>query len=142
MHKQPCPFCPAPADRLFFENELVAGFWDAFPVSPGHALLVPRRHVATWFEATPEEWHALTDALPVAKREIERTHNPDGYNVGINCGAAAGQTVFHLHVHLIPRYHGDIEDPRGGVRHVLPRHANYLTTEGPSAPGPAVDRDR
>ena len=142
MHKQPCPFCPAPADRLFFENELVAGFWDAFPVSPGHALLVPRRHIPTWFDATPDEWHALTDALAVAKREIEKTHNPDGYNVGINCGAAAGQTVFHLHVHLIPRYLGDIEDPRGGVRHVLPRHANYLAPEGPSAPGPAIDCDR
>lgn len=139
MHKQPCPFCPAPVDRLFFENELVAGFWDAFPVSSGHALLVPRRHVATWFEAAPDEWHALSDALAVAKCEIEKTHNPDGYNVGINCGAAAGQTVFHLHVHLIPRYHGDIEDPRGGVRHVLPRHANYLAPESDPASRPVVE---
>lgn len=100
--------------------------WDAFPVSAGHALLIPMRHVATWFDATPEEQHSLIRALDVAKAEIDQRYRPDGYNIGINAGAAAGQTIFHLHVHLMPRYARDVPDPRGGVRHVIPDKANYL----------------
>jgi diadenosine tetraphosphate (Ap4A) HIT family hydrolase len=121
-----CLFCDPPDERLFFSDHLVAGLWDGYPVSPGHALLIPRRHVYTWFEATAEERTALMDALDKAKAEIERHHRPEGYNIGVNCGAAAGQTIFHLHVHLIPRYFGDVTDPRGGVRHVIPDKANYL----------------
>lgn len=121
-----CPFCTPDADRVFLRNEEVLGLWDRFPVSPGHALVVPRRHVADWFDATADEKTALLEGVDVAKAEIERQHRPDGYNIGINRGAAAGQTIFHLHVHVIPRYSGDVEDPRGGVRSVIPIKGNYL----------------
>jgi len=121
-----CPFCNPPEARVFFCGDQVFGLWDAYPVSPGHALLIPRRHIPTWFEATLEEHVALVSAIDQAKAIIEKSHRPDGYNVGINCGAAAGQTVFHLHVHLIPRYQGDVGDPRGGVRHIIADKANYL----------------
>lgn len=127
MSDHACPFCGPPADNVFFTGDLVIGIWDAFPVSPGHALLIPRRHVADWFEATPEEQAELLRAATVAKAVIETRYRPNGYNLGINAGAAAGQTVFHLHFHVIPRYTGDVPDPRGGVRHVIPSKANYLT---------------
>jgi superfamily II DNA or RNA helicase/diadenosine tetraphosphate (Ap4A) HIT family hydrolase/HKD family nuclease len=126
------PFKNPDPQRIFLQTDLVIALWDAFPVSPGHALLIPRREVPTWFDATPEEQQALTQAITLAKQEIEKHHNPDGYNIGINAGAAAGQTVFHLHVHVIPRYTGDVEDPRGGVRHVIPAKANYLVKEAPA----------
>ena len=122
-----CPFCNPTLERLFFADSVVMGLWDGFPVSPGHALIVPRRHVPTWFDASSEEKLALTKAIERAKTEIEKAHSPHGYNIGINVGAAAGQTIFHLHVHVIPRYRGDIPDPRGGVRHVIPAKANYLS---------------
>jgi diadenosine tetraphosphate (Ap4A) HIT family hydrolase len=125
----PCPFCDPPAERTFFRGELVLGVWDAYPVSPGHALLIPRRHVATFFDAHRAEQSALLAALDAARMIIEERHRPDGYNIGINHGAAAGQTIFHLHVHLIPRYAGDVADPRGGVRFVIPNKANYLRAE-------------
>ena len=123
-----CPFCTPDQKLLFHESELVVGLWDRYPVSPGHALLVPRRHVAGWFDASQEEQQALVAALEAAKRKIEKEHRPDGYNIGVNIGEAAGQTVDHLHVHLIPRYQGDIADPRGGVRHVIPAKAGYWQT--------------
>jgi superfamily II DNA or RNA helicase/diadenosine tetraphosphate (Ap4A) HIT family hydrolase/HKD family nuclease len=123
--KADCPFCSVASDKVFYADELVLGLWDGFPVAPGHALLVPKRHVASWFDATVEERAALVAGIEAARREIERAHRPDGYNVGINVGAAAGQTVFHLHVHVIPRYAGDMEDPRGGVRYVIPDKARY-----------------
>ncbi len=132
----PCPFCDPPAERTFFRGELVIGVWDAYPVSPGHTLLLPRRHVATFFEASRDEQSALLAALDAARTIIDERHRPDGYNIGINHGAAAGQTIFHLHVHLIPRYSGDVTDPRGGVRFVIPNKANYLRAE-PDAAGPA-----
>ena len=131
----PCPFCDPPAERTFFRGELVIGVWDAYPVSPGHALLIPRRHVATLFEANREEQMALLEALEAARAIIDERHRPDGYNIGVNHGAAAGQTIFHLHVHLIPRYLGDVADPRGGVRFVIPDKANYLHSN-PGAPAP------
>ena len=121
-----CPFCSPVADRVFYEGRRALGLWDAFAVSPGHALLIPRRHVATWFEATGDEKDALVEAIDIAKSAIEKRRAPDGYNIGINSGLAAGQTIFHLHVHLIPRYVGDVPDPRGGVRYVIPDRANYL----------------
>ena len=130
-----CPFCSIPRDRIICESDLVVGVWDAFPVSPGHALLVPRRHVAHWFDATRDEQIALLDAVGQAKAVIEQAHRPDGYNIGVNVGEAAGQTVFHLHLHVIPRYHGDVPDARGGVRHVIPARANYLAVgRGSEAP--------
>lgn len=102
------------------------GIWDAFPVSPGHALLVPKRHVRSWFEASMEERLALIRAIDVARFAIEGSFRADGYNLGINSGEAAGQTIFHLHIHVIPRVLGDVPDPRGGVRHVISHKGNYL----------------
>ncbi len=122
----PCPFCFPAEDRIAFEDRLTRALWDAFPVTEGHLLLVPRRHVPTWFDATAEEKAALTAAIDRGRELIASRHRPDGFNIGINVGKAAGQTVFHLHVHLIPRYTGDIPDPRGGVRHVIPAKGNYL----------------
>ncbi len=110
---------------MFLENEEVVGIWDGYPVSPGHALLIPRRHIATWFDATRKEQQGLMAAVDAAKAAIEKQHRPDGYNIGINSGVAAGQTIHHLHVHVIPRYEGDSPDPRGGVRLVLPAKAAY-----------------
>jgi diadenosine tetraphosphate (Ap4A) HIT family hydrolase len=118
MAEAGCPFCFPDAARVFHTSDLVLGLWDGYPISPGHALLVPRRHIASWFEATPAERNELTAAINIARAAILRNHSADGFNVGINIGAAAGQTVFHLHV--IPRYEGDVPDPRGGVRRVLP----------------------
>lgn len=122
---EPCPFCDPEPERVFLETDLVVGLWDKYPVSPGHALLVPRRHVAGWFEATEEERQALTAALDLARDRILEQHRPDGFNIGINSGEAAGQTIFHLHIHLIPRYGGDQDDPRGGVRKLFPDQARY-----------------
>jgi diadenosine tetraphosphate (Ap4A) HIT family hydrolase len=121
-----CPFCSPNPDRIAFEHRLVLALWDAFPASPGHLLLVPRRHVATWFDASEDERAAILKALDDAKALVDARHHPDGYNIGVNVGEAAGQTVFHLHVHLIPRYAGDVPNPRGGVRHVIPGRGNYL----------------
>ena len=121
----PCPFCQLDPVRILAEDALTVVYRDGFPVSPGHTVIIPRRHVATLFEATREEQAALLDALAEAKAIVDRQHQPDGYNIGINHGAAGGQSVPHLHIHLIPRYRGDKEDPRGGVRWVLPDKAKY-----------------
>lgn len=126
MIDQDCPFCAFDAGRIFFQSELVVGIWDAFPISPGHALLIPRRHIATWFDASQEEQQAVMAAVTIARETIEQQFEPAGYNIGINVGNAGGQTIDHLHVHLIPRYIGDVENPRGGVRHVIPKLADYL----------------
>ena len=130
-----CPFCHPEAGRIFHAGERVLGLWDAFPVSPGHALLVPKRHVATWFDATKEEQAELVAAIDIARAAIQRRlhDQPDGYNIGVNVGRAAGQTVFHLHMHVIPRKSGDVPDPRGGVRHVIPGKGNYLLTASPAS---------
>lgn len=120
-----CPFDDPPAERVFYEDDLVRCLWDAYPVSDGHALVITRRHVPTWFDATAEELGAVLNGIEQARREIEKTHRPDGYNIGTNAGEAAGQTVPHFHVHVIPRYRGDADDPRGGVRHVIPAKAAY-----------------
>jgi diadenosine tetraphosphate (Ap4A) HIT family hydrolase len=121
----PCPFCSLPAERFVLESVHAVVIRDAFPVSPGHTLVIPRRHVASFFEITDAERVDLMSLLVAARDGLEREFHPAGYNVGINDGAAAGQTVPHLHVHLIPRFAGDREDPRGGVRWVLPDKAVY-----------------
>ena len=108
---------------------MILGLWDGFPVSPGHALLVPRRHIATWLAATDDERAELLAGIERAREAIGRRHGPAGFNVGMNLGEAAGQTVPHLHVHVIPRYTGDVEDPRGGVRWVVPSKAAYWRDE-------------
>ena len=120
-----CPFCRPDRGRVFHESELVLGLWDGYPISPGHALLVPRRHIDTWFDASANERLGLFQGIDTARAAIRERHRPDGFNVGMNIGAAAGQTVPHLHLHVIPRYAGDVEDPRGGVRWVVPERAAY-----------------
>jgi diadenosine tetraphosphate (Ap4A) HIT family hydrolase len=120
-----CPFCQASSERVFQQGPLILALWDNFPISPGHALPVPRRHIPTWFEATDDERCELTAAIETARDAILARHRPDGLNVGMNLGAAAGQTVGHLHIHVIPRYAGDVPDPRGGVRWVVPQRADY-----------------
>ncbi len=119
------PFLERPAADWLASNDLAFALADAFPVSPGHTLVVPRRLVATWFEATQDEQLAILQLVGEVKRLIDAERHPDGYNVGFNAGAAAGQTVMHLHVHVIPRYRGDMDDPRGGVRGVIPSMQKY-----------------
>jgi diadenosine tetraphosphate (Ap4A) HIT family hydrolase len=122
---KPCPFCHRDPARVLSEDELTVIYQDGFPVSPGHLVILPTRHFATLFEATEAEQRALLQALARARAILEESHHPDGYNIGINHGPAGGQTVPHLHIHLIPRYTGDREEPRGGVRWVLPEKAKY-----------------
>jgi diadenosine tetraphosphate (Ap4A) HIT family hydrolase len=121
----PCPFCQLPPERVVGGNEHGLIVRDAFPVSPGHSLIVPRRHIGSFFELRPEEREALLALLDQARDALQRSHQPQGYNIGINDGPAAGQTVPHLHIHLIPRYRGDRSDPRGGVRWIIPEKADY-----------------
>jgi diadenosine tetraphosphate (Ap4A) HIT family hydrolase len=121
------PFLERPESEWIANNELAFAIRDGFPVTPGHALVVPRRLVATWFDATAEERKAIFELVDEVRGQLDAaTPAPDGYNIGVNCGEAAGQTVMHLHVHVIPRYQGDVPDPTGGVRHVIPGKGNYL----------------
>ncbi len=119
------PFLDRPAKDRVAENDLAFAILDGFPVSPGHTLVVAKRVVATWFDATSEEKAALITLVDIVKQKLDQRYSPAGYNVGFNAGEAAGQTVPHLHVHVIPRYHGDVPDPRGGVRWVIPAKAAY-----------------
>lgn len=128
-----CPFCSPDRSRIAFEDEIVVALWDGFPVSDGHLLIVPKCHAPTWDELSALQKTAIWSAIDRAQGMIRERHQPDGFNVGFNQGAAAGQTVFHFHLHIIPRYSGDVADPRGGVRHVIPTKANYLATDHGSA---------
>jgi diadenosine tetraphosphate (Ap4A) HIT family hydrolase len=125
-----CPFCSPPEARVRFRSELALGCDDAHPLSPGHTLIVSRRHVGSFFELTPAERTAITDLLDLARRDIVERLRPDAFNVGINDGPAAGQSIPHVHVHLIPRYRGDRANPRGGVRWVIPEKADYWSVRG------------
>ena len=128
-------FLTIPPDEHVAANGLAFAIRDAFPVSPGHTLVVPRRVVPMWWDASAEEQQAILELVDVVKAQLDATFAPDGYNIGFNAGAAAGQTVDHLHVHVIPRYAGDMSDPRGGVRHVIPPKGNYLAdTPEPQQP--------
>ena len=120
-----CPFCSI--SGALFENELAYVREDKFPVSPGHLLIIPKRHVPDWFLLIREEQQAMLALLSRAKEYLDVRYHPDGYNIGINCGEAAGQTVFHVHMHLIPRYAGDTGNPRGGVRGVIAEKKDYLS---------------
>ncbi len=119
-----CLFCESGKDKLV-ENAHAYAMYDGYPVNEGHALILTKRHVASFFELSAEEVGSLYGCLEEAKRVIDRRYNPDGYNVGVNVGKAAGQTIYHVHIHLIPRYHGDIPAPRGGVRGVIPHKRGY-----------------
>ena len=115
-----CPFCTLPQERVVLENEGALAFYDLFPVQRGHMLVIPKRHVATYFDASEQDIAAIHRLLVDAKQRVDSEFQPDGYNLGVNIGKYAGQTVFHLHFHLIPRFKGDVPDPRGGVRNAIP----------------------
>ena len=118
-----CPFCKA--GPVVLKNRLAFALYDRSPVTPGHLLLIPWRHVSDWFETTDEERRDLFSLADEARALLLRERKPDGFNLGVNVGQAAGQTVFHVHLHLIPRYEGDVAKPRGGVRSVIPAKQNY-----------------
>ncbi|MFC3530907.1 HIT family protein [Vogesella facilis] len=120
-----CPFCTLADDRVLLSNLHGTAIRDGFPISPGHTLIIPRRHIGSFFELEDVERMALLELIDEAKCELDSELQADGYNIGINDGAAAGQTVPHLHIHLIPRYQGDRDDPRGGIRWIIPEKADY-----------------
>jgi len=120
-----CPFCTPPADQIVLQGAQAMVLWDTHPVSPGHVLIVPRRHVGSLFESTHAERDEMLRLTDEAHRILTEKHAPDGFNLGINDGPAAGQSVPHLHMHMIPRYRGDVPDPRGGVRWILANRAQY-----------------
>lgn len=125
MMSAACPFCTLSVDRLAAGSDLSLAIRDAYPVSPGHTLVIPKRHVGSFFELTDDERIDVLRLIEVAKAGLDREFKPQGYNIGINDGEAAGQTVPHVHIHLIPRYDGDQPDPRGGVRWIFPDKADY-----------------
>lgn len=120
-----CPFCNLDSSHVYAANSLAVAVLDNYPVTPGHALIIPKRHFASFFEATEDERAALFDLMAETRMQLMEERKLDGFNIGINDGKAAGQTVMHLHIHLIPRYAGDCDDPRGGVRWVFPERAEY-----------------
>jgi diadenosine tetraphosphate (Ap4A) HIT family hydrolase len=122
------PFLSVPESEWIVSNRLAFAIYDRFPVTDGHALVITRRLVQSWLDATVEEKRALLDLVDDVIGRIADGRCPDGFNVGFNIREAAGQTVDHLHIHVIPRYVGDVPDPRGGVRHVIPVRGNYLRT--------------
>ncbi|MBF0496223.1 MAG: HIT family protein [Deltaproteobacteria bacterium] len=123
--KKSCPFCNC--DHPVLENSLAYAIYDRYPVNEGHLLVIPKRHFSDFFECRKEEVAAIFNLLLNAKGLLDDKYRPDGYNIGINCGLPSGQTIMHLHVHLIPRYQGDMEDPTGGVRGVIPAKQKYPT---------------
>jgi diadenosine tetraphosphate (Ap4A) HIT family hydrolase len=120
-----CPFCHV--ESAVLGNTLAFACFDKHPVNEGHLLVLPRRHVASWFDATAEERDEILALVDEGRRLLDRRIKPEGYNLGINVGEAAGQTIMHLHVHLIPRHRGDCGDPSGGVRGVIPERQHYPT---------------
>ena len=134
MVLSPCPFCTLPPERIVDQNEWAMVIRDGFPVSPGHTLVIPKRHVGSYFELRDAEADAMRRLLLAAKTKLDEAFRPDSYNIGINDGPQAGQTVPHVHMHLIPRYQGDVKDPRGGVRWLIPEKADYWSgRENPSS---------
>jgi diadenosine tetraphosphate (Ap4A) HIT family hydrolase len=124
-----CPFCTVARKRVIEEADHAFAILDAYPVSPGHTLIVVRRHVANVFELEDEELAAVLHLIRSVKGRIDREHGPGGYNVGVNVGQAAGQTIMHVHFHIIPRYSGDTPDPTGGVRNIIPGKGRYMTID-------------
>ena len=120
-----CIFCTLRDERIIYECNHTIAFIDTYPASPGHTLVVPKRHIPTYFDTSEDEILAIGKAVQICKEFLDNEFNPDAYNIGINNGEAAGQSIKHLHVHIIPRYKGDVEDPKGGVRWILKNKANY-----------------
>jgi diadenosine tetraphosphate (Ap4A) HIT family hydrolase len=123
MINKNCPFCDE--TRIEGTGELAFTKIDSFPVSKGHTLVIPKRHISSYFDCTKDEITELWALVDKTKKSIDKRFSPDGYNIGINVNVAAGQTVPHMHIHIIPRYFGDMDDPRGGVRGVIPEKQKY-----------------
>ncbi|OQB66816.1 MAG: AP-4-A phosphorylase [Bacteroidetes bacterium ADurb.Bin139] len=121
-----CPFCAIAEEReVICESAGALAIHDHYPVSPGHTLVIPRKHISDYFELAWAEQQELWQLVNRCKAILTERYHPDGFNVGINVGPAAGQTIFHVHIHLIPRYKGDVENPRGGIRHTIPGKGYY-----------------
>ena len=126
MKNPDCPFCSPDVEQdILLENELAYAIFDRFPVNNGHVLVIPRAHQGNFFGMPELIRNACMSLLQEAMRMVQERFHPDGFNVGINIGEAAGQTIDHVHIHLIPRYTGDVESPRGGVRGVIPDKRDY-----------------
>lgn len=128
-----CPFCRLSRQvEIICETATCVAFYDGYPASPGHALIMPKHHVASYFDLTNREREAMNVMLQYVRQKVDERFHPDGYNIGINVNEAAGQSVFHVHIHLIPRYKGDVKTPKGGVRGVIPGKQNYSAKENNS----------
>jgi diadenosine tetraphosphate (Ap4A) HIT family hydrolase len=121
----PCPFCNLPKERVWQETEHSIAFLDAFPVTEGHTLIIPKRHVESLFDLPEVELARVWAQVAEVRKLLTERYHPDGFNVGVNDGQAAGQTIAHAHVHVIPRREGDAPDPRGGIRWIVPGKAKY-----------------
>lgn len=125
-HTPQCLFCNIPNERIIAENEYAYAIRDGYPVTDLHSLIIPKRHVDEYFGLTKAELIGCDSLLRDVRQEILATDNSvDGFNVGMNSGSVAGQTIFHCHIHLIPRRNGDVSNPRGGIRHVIPGKGDY-----------------
>jgi diadenosine tetraphosphate (Ap4A) HIT family hydrolase len=121
-----CPFClPGSERELIIESESAYAMYDKYPVNNGHALIIPKKHCSDYFDLSFQDQAACFHMLNTVKEIVSKKYKPDGFNVGINIGKDAGQTIDHVHIHLIPRYHGDVEEPKGGVRGVIPGKKIY-----------------
>lgn len=125
MKQSACPFCNLPQERILLETETTLAFFDAYPVTEGHTLVIPKRHMASIFELYPKELTMLWAQVATIRRLLVEKYNPDAFNIGVNDGFAAGQTVPHAHIHVVPRRNGDTTDPRGGIRWIMPDKAKY-----------------
>ncbi len=126
MNSTSCIFCELGKDRIVISNELALGFRDNFPVTPLHTLIIPKRHIKDYFELTQDEFIACNEIIKQLKEDLTKKDSTiEGFNIGMNSGEVAGQTIFHCHIHLIPRRKGDVENPRGGIRHIIPGKGFY-----------------
>lgn len=128
MENNYCLFCDRnnkKEHKIILENDFCYVRWDNFPVSKGHLEIVPKSHIESFFDLNNEQLVQIQQILKEAKNFIQKKYNPDAYNIGVNEGEAAGRTINHLHIHLIPRYKGDVENPRGGVRNIISGHGDY-----------------
>ena len=121
-----CLFCNIPQERIVLENDLAYVARDGYPVTEMHSMIIPKRHIRDYFDLTTDELLACDQLIRSLKEEISNSDSSvDGFNIGMNSGESAGQTIFHCHIHFIPRRTGDVENPRGGVRHIIPGKGDY-----------------
>mgnify|MGYP003149873519 CR=1 FL=1 len=120
-----CPFCDLDPDRVLFTNRIATALYDAYPVTPGHMLVIPNVHVSSIFELSWPKRQAMMDMVELVRDHLGREYKTNCFNIGINEGVWSGQTVDHAHIHIIPRYKGDVPDPKGGIRWIFPDKAAY-----------------